>query len=281
MSHVVQHPGDQALADDEHDGDEGSDLADGQRGGRGNAGKIRGATTFAAEHAGEGRQEHERQHHHHVFDDEPADGDAAAPGLDQPPLLQRTEQNHGARHGQRQAEDEACADRPAEPMAKRHPKQRGAGDLRDGAGNGDRPHRKELLEREMQADAEHQQDDADLRELARERLVGDEARRRRADEHAGDEIADERRQTQPMGERAEHPGKGQRNDDGGDQWMGHRSGTPQAVVPSSASVDGFGLGAAPSGDVFGTVTALRTSSIMARAISNSPMITVEAPCFFR
>ena len=31
----------------------------------------------------------------------------------------------------------------------------------------------------------------------------------------------------------------------------------------------------------GTATALRTSSIMARAISSSPMITVVAPCFFR
>ena len=133
----------------------------------------------------------------------------------------------------------------------------------------------------MQADAEHQQDDADLGELACERLVGDEAGRRRADQHAGDEIADERLQTQPMGERAEHPGKGQRNDDGGDQRVSHRSRTPQAVVPSLASADGFGLGAAPSGDVLGTVTALRTFSIMARAISNSPMITVEAPCFFK
>ena len=133
----------------------------------------------------------------------------------------------------------------------------------------------------MQADAEHQQDDADLGELTRERLVGDEAGRRRADQHAGDEIADERRQAQPMGHRAEHPGKGQRNNDGGDQGMGHRSGTTQAVVPSSARVEGSGLAAASSGDVLGTVTALRTSSIMARAISNSPMITVEAPCFFK
>ena len=281
MRHVVQHPGDQALADDQHDGDEGRDLADGQRGGCGNAGRIRGASALAAEHAGKGRQQHERQHHHHVFDDEPADGDAAAPGLDQAALLECAQKNHGARHRQRQAEHEAGADRPAEPMAKRHAEQRGAGDLHDGAGHGDRPHREQLLEREMQADAEHQQDDADLGELACERLVGDEARRRRADQHAGDEIADERRQTQPMGERAEHPGESQRDDDGGDQGMGHRSGTPQAVVPSSARAGGSGLVAASSGDVLGTVTALRTSSIMARAISNSPMITVEAPCFFK
>ena len=46
----------------------------------------------------------------------------------------------------------------------------------------------------MQADAEHQQDDADLGELARERLVGDEARREGADGDAGEQIADQRRQ---------------------------------------------------------------------------------------
>ena len=167
-------------------------------------------------------------------------------------------------------------------MAKRHAEQRGAENLRDGAGHGDRPYREQLLEREMQSDAEHQQNDADLGKLARERLIGNKAGRRRAYEHAGDEIADERRQTQPMGERAEYPGKGQRNDDGGDQRVGHeRSGTPQAVVPSSARVEGSGRVAASSGNLLGANTALRTSSIIAFAISNSPMITVVAPCFFR
>ena len=50
--------------------------------------------------------------------------------------------------------------------------------------------------------------------------------------------------------------------------------------PPSASVEAWARRRF-SGDVLGTVTALRTSSIMARAISNSPMITVEAPCFFK
>ena len=134
MRHVVQHPGDQALADDQHDGDEGRDLADGQRGGCGNAGRIRGCLRPRRRAHRQRPAQHQRQHHHHVFDDEPADGDAAAPGLDQAPLLERAQQNHGAGHRQRQAEHEAGAERPAEPMAKRHAEQRGAGDLCDGAG---------------------------------------------------------------------------------------------------------------------------------------------------
>ena len=40
-----------------------------------------------------------------------------------------------------------------------------------------RPHREQVFEREMQADAEHQQDHADLGELVRDPLVGDVAGR--------------------------------------------------------------------------------------------------------
>ena len=75
-----------------------------------------------------------------------------------------------------------------------HAERGGAGDLDDGAGDGDRLDREEILEREVQADAEHQQDDADLGELAGEILVGDKARRERADDDAGEQIADQRRQ---------------------------------------------------------------------------------------
>jgi hypothetical protein len=53
------------------------------------------------------------------------------------------------------------------------PQQRGAADLGDRAGHGDARAPEQVLEREMQADAEHQQDDADLGEL-----VGEFDRRR-------------------------------------------------------------------------------------------------------
>ena len=44
--------------------------------------------------------------------------------------------------------------------------------LPDRAGHGDGPHRQQLLDMELQADAEHQQDDADLGELFGDRGIG-------------------------------------------------------------------------------------------------------------
>src|SRR5947207_1537571 len=69
----------------------------------------------------------------------------------------------------------------------------------------------------MQADAEHQQDDADLGELRRQHLVGDKTRGERADHHAGEQIADERRDAQPVGDRAEDEGEPDPGHDRGDQ----------------------------------------------------------------
>ena len=57
------------------------------------------------------------------------------------PILQPSSQRHAGAHGG------------------------GDGDLRDGAGQRDGAHRQQVLEREVQADAEHQQDDADFREF--------------------------------------------------------------------------------------------------------------------
>ena len=51
--------------------------------------------------------------------------------------------------------------------AMRDAERRGDRDLRQRAGDGDPAHRQQVLDREVQADAEHQQDDADLGELAR------------------------------------------------------------------------------------------------------------------
>jgi hypothetical protein len=78
----------------------------------------------------------------------------------------------------------------------------------------------------MQPDAEHQQDDADLRQFQRKVLVGHEARRVRPDENAGDEISDERGNAETVGDGAEDEGQAEAGDDGGDQRriMRHRSG---------------------------------------------------------
>ena len=59
--------------------------------------------------------------------------------------------------------------------AKPDAEQRGDGDLHDRAGNGDGAHRQQILQRKMQADAEHQQDDADFGQLVGDALVGDDS----------------------------------------------------------------------------------------------------------
>ena len=90
-------------------------------------------------------------------------------------------------------------------------------DLPQGAGDGDLADRHQVLDREVQADAEHQQDDADLGQLAGQLLVADEARRERPDRDAGQQIADQRRQAQLDRQETAGERHDQAHDDGGDQ----------------------------------------------------------------
>ncbi len=193
MRHVMQHPRDDAAADDQHDDDEGGDLGEGDAEHAPQA-KIEllreeiadgSRRAGAAENAGQRRQQHQCQHHREILDDQPADRDAAALGLDHPALLQRSQQHHGAGDRQRQAKNQACADRPAEHPGERGAERRSEADLHDCARNRDGANRQQVLQREMQADAEHQQDDAHLGKFERQVLVCDESRRVRADQDAG------------------------------------------------------------------------------------------------
>ena len=74
----------------------------------------------------------------------------------------------------------------------------------------------------MQAHAEHQQDDADLRQLGRKGGVGDEPGGVRTDSDARNQITDERRQLQPIGQHSEHEGQYEAPDQGGNQAVGMR-----------------------------------------------------------
>ena len=81
--------------------------------------------------------------------------------------------------------------------------------LRDRAGDGDAPHRQQLLDVKLQADAEHEEDDADLGQLLGDIGVGHEAGRVRTDERAGQQVADDGRQARALGEVAEDEGRGE------------------------------------------------------------------------
>ena len=159
----------------------------------------------------------EREHHGQVFDDQPADGDAAASRLHQAALLQRAEQNDGTGHRQRQSEDKALADLPLHQHGEPKAHHRGHRDLDDGARYRDGFDGQQVLQREVQAHAEHQKDDAEFREFRRQRLVGDVTRRERTHGDAGEQIANQRGYLQPLGDGAKNKSEPEARNDGCDQ----------------------------------------------------------------
>ena len=78
----------------------------------------------------------------------------------------------------------------------------------------------------MQADAEHQQHDADFGQLSGQVDIGDEAGCRRADHHPGQQVADQWRHAQAGGDEAEDQRQPEGGGDGGDEAevMGHLGG---------------------------------------------------------
>ena len=112
-------------------------------------------------------------------------------------------------------------------------------------GDGDGFDGEQVAQREMQADAEHQQNDANLRPVP---WQGSGRRRKpgvneRADGDAGEQVAHDRGNAQPSGKRAQDEGQRQADDNGGDQWriVRHRGGWPPCV--DAKRMVGLGEGA--------------------------------------
>ena len=208
--HPVEQPGDQPPSDHQHQGDEARDLED-------DAGERLEDGATLPRGAGERGDHHQGEHHRQILDDQPADRDPPPFGIDQIAGLQRAQQHHGARHRQRQAEDQARLGRPAHRPGERHAHAGRRGDLHDRARHRDRLHREQVAEREMQADAEHQQDHADLGQFGRHPRIGDEAGGERPDDDPGEEIAGDRRDFEPVRQRAHSEGDDETGDDGADQ----------------------------------------------------------------
>ncbi|MNZ75809.1 hypothetical protein D3C78_942960 [compost metagenome] len=93
---ALQHPGHQAAAAEDHQRDEGGDLAQGQQQRQQQAAVA--AVGLAAQRAGQRRQQHQGEDHRQVLDDQPADGDAPALGIDDPALFEGAQQHHGTCH---------------------------------------------------------------------------------------------------------------------------------------------------------------------------------------
>jgi hypothetical protein len=214
MRDVMQDPGDQPASDDQHQRNEQRDLDDGHEQHAGNPeAKVgdkrtmcrRGAAAALLQARQRGKQ-HQSEHHRQVFNNQPADGDAAALRLHQTALLHGAKQHDGTRNRQRQPEHQTGADGPAHRHRHAKPQQCRDRDLHDGPGHGDRLHRKQILQGEMQADPEHQQYDTELCQFVGERLIGDEAGREGPRGNAGEKIADQRLNAEALGNRAEYKG---------------------------------------------------------------------------
>ena len=85
------------------------------------------------------------------------------------------------------------------------------------AGHGDTLDGKQVAQRKMQADAEHQQHDADFGELRSEVHIGDKTGRCRPDQDSGHEITDQGRQLDPFGDEAEYQRRTETGGEGGDE----------------------------------------------------------------
>lgn len=150
------------------------------------------------------RDQHQDEDRENVLEDQPPDGDMALAGFKQVVVRKDADQDHGARHGNGDAHDEARPRVHAERMRERRAQGPGDEDLADGAGDGDFPDGEEVAEVEMEAHAEHEQDDPDLGEVVRHLDVGDEARRVGAEGDPRDQVPDDRRKAEPLGRDAEH-----------------------------------------------------------------------------
>ena len=122
-----------------------------------------------------GGQEHEDDDGEQVLDDQPADGDPALRRVELVAVLEGPEEHDGARDRDREAKDEPAADAPAEATPRQIPRIVATDDLDDRAGDRDPPDGQEVPDREVDADAEHQQDHADLGQLGRDAGVGRES----------------------------------------------------------------------------------------------------------
>ncbi|HTM30239.1 MAG TPA: hypothetical protein VL263_02990 [Vicinamibacterales bacterium] len=187
--------------------------------------------TIAGGVADDRRQQHERQHGQDVFDHEPADRDVAGLCVEIVVVGEHPHEHHRAGDGQRHAEDQAGRPVPPEGARQHDAKHRGDATLCDRPGNGHASDREQLLDVELQADAEHQENDADLGHLFGEVRVGDEAWRVRADERTGKQIAGDWRETEAMGEIAEHEGGAEPARQGKNQIVLVHA--PARVMPSS------------------------------------------------
>ena len=154
------------VAQEEHENDEGRGLGQGD-----------------PEHAGvEGApapsqrgQHQEQQDGGEVFQHQPTHGQPARPRAQEAVVHETPEQDDRAGHRDGQTQHETGLRRPAPEAGQAVGEKGREGHLPDRPRHGHRPHPPEIAQGEMQTDSEHQEDDAQLRQLRDGRDVAHEA----------------------------------------------------------------------------------------------------------
>ena len=216
---LAEQPREDPSSDHQHEGDEDRNLPYGDHERFQQAPvdsfcvKLTGA---AAQPSGQQRQQHKNQNHRQILDDQPADRDPTVDGLEQATPLQCPDEYDSAGHGKGQAEHDACPQAPTPESGDARTEGSRNHDLNNCAGHGDATDSQQIIEGEVQPDTEHQQDDADLGQLARQFDVSHETWRGRAEHDPGNQVANQRRQFQSAGDETHNQRKPQAGGNGGD-----------------------------------------------------------------
>ncbi len=102
-------------------------------------------------------------------------------------------------------------------------------DLREAEPEDRAPHRLQLRQAELEADREHQEDDAEFGEIAHVRVVRHPGERMRPDDHADQQVTEDRRQADEPADDDDDDG-GAEQDENQLQRLRHRTGAAAAVA---------------------------------------------------
>ena len=187
---------------------------------------------------GERRQDDEQRHDRDVLEQQDPHDLASVDRAEFEPLGKHLPEDRGGTHGDGAAEGDPGL--PPEPREQRdgHHEPHRQQHLQSAETKHEMTHRDELRETELQADREHQEDDAELGEMARALVVGQPGGGVGSDGDADEQVADERRQLQQAAQ-DDHRDSGGEQDQGCVEGRVHtrpnlsraRSETTARIVP--------------------------------------------------
>ena len=202
--HCLEHGGDDAVPDKQHQGNEEQRTPHAQ---------CRHEPIARSFWRRQCRQQHENGDRGEILEDQPADGDAPVQGVECADVHQSAKQHDGAGHRDRDSQYQRRSRRPPPSVSQKVPEGGRRRHLHEGAGNRDVTDLPQIAEREVEPDAEHQEDYTEFGQLLNGADVAGNPRREGTERDASEEVADDRGQAKPTSHNSpdERVAKGQRD----------------------------------------------------------------------